>query len=61
MKRKKHHGWIRGHKVQGKTYYYYCRTGQRDGAGNYPVIEEYLGSAEKIQSAVKNVHIKGKK
>lgn len=54
MKKKKRRGWIRGHNVKGKTYYYYCLTGPRNEAGEYPTKEEYLGTAERIREAVQN-------
>lgn len=53
MKKSKRHGWIRGiRKANGKNYYYYCWS-ERNAAGEYPEKKEYLGTAERIRSAVK--------
>lgn len=48
MTKKKKHGWIRGYKTHGKTYYYYCTTAE-DGSEK----KEYLGSAEYIRDSVR--------
>lgn len=49
---KKHAGYIRGKKVNGGTYYYYCWI-ERNAAGEYPEKSEYLGTAEYIRQKVK--------
>lgn len=49
MPKKKKHGWIRGYKTHGITYYYYCTTAA-DGSEK----KEYLGTAERIFQAVQN-------